>query len=255
MVGSDRRERPTPVGFAGAVSVSNHPLDVNSVVSWSDVATSSKYVKRLRACSTGISRSAIGSSDHAIHRVLDILLAIAGIVATCWLMAIVAMCIRLESSGPVFFVQQRLGRNRKPFTCIKFRTMRTDAERDTGPVWAAKQDSRITRIGRTLRSTRLDELPQLFNVLRGEMAIVGPRPIREHFADHLSALDRRFERRFEVKPGLTGWAQVSLDYPSTVEAQLEKLEYDLYYIDHRTLWFDLRILLMTCATVVLRRGT
>jgi len=190
-----------------------------------------------------------------IRRLVDFLLAIVGILASCWLMLIVALLIYYDSPGPVFFVQQRLGRHRRPFACIKFRTMRADAERDTGPVWAARQDSRVTRVGRILRSTRLDELPQLFNVVRGEMAIVGPRPIRKHFADHLSALDRRFERRFEVKPGLTGWAQVSLDYPSTDEAQLEKLEYDLYYINHRSLWFDLRILLMTCGTIVMRKGT
>jgi lipopolysaccharide/colanic/teichoic acid biosynthesis glycosyltransferase len=194
-------------------------------------------------------------TDQRVRHLLDSSLAVAGIIATCWLMLIVALFIRFDSPGPVFFVQQRLGRHRKPFACIKFRTMRADAERDTGPVWAARQDSRVTRVGRILRSMRLDELPQLFNIVRGDMAIVGPRPIREHFADQLSALDRRFERRFEVKPGLTGWAQVRLGYPSTVEAQLEKLEYDLYYIDHRSLWIDLQILFMTCITIVMRRGT
>ena len=132
--------------------------------------------------------------------------------------------------------------------------MRVDAERESGPVWATRMDPRVTRIGRVLRRTRLDELPQLFNVLRGDMAIVGPRPIRRHFADQLSALDRRFERRFEVKPGLTGWAQVSLDYPSTVDAQLQKLEYDLFYVDHKSIWFDLRIMVLTFGAVLMQKG-
>ena len=131
--------------------------------------------------------------------------------------------------------------------------MRDNAERDIGPTWSAKDDPRVTRLGRMLRQTRIDELPQLLNVLRGEMAIVGPRPIRQCFADQLAALEPRFDRRFLVKPGLTGWAQVCLDYPSTVEAQLEKLEYDLHYISNRSLWLDLRIMMLTCG-VVFRRG-
>jgi lipopolysaccharide/colanic/teichoic acid biosynthesis glycosyltransferase len=188
------------------------------------------------------------------RRLLDISLALALLIAMVWAMLAVAVLIACESPGSVFFVQQRLGRHRRPFNCMKFRTMYVDAERDSGPVWATRMDPRVTRIGRVLRRTRLDELPQLFNVLRGDMAIVGPRPIRRHFADQLSALDRRFERRFEVKPGLTGWAQVSLDYPSTVDAQLQKLDYDLFYIDHQSIWFDLRIMILTFGTVLMRRG-
>lgn len=189
------------------------------------------------------------------RRIADTVLAMVLLASIFWLLILVAIVIKSDSPGPAFFVQQRLGRHRRPFNCIKFRTMRVDAERETGPVWAVRTDPRVTSVGRFLRSTRLDELPQLFNVLRNEMAIVGPRPIRRHFAEQLSALDRRFERRFEVKPGLTGWAQVSLDYPSTVEAQLEKLDYDLYYIDNRSFWFDLRIMVLTFGAVLLRRGT
>ena len=132
------------------------------------------------------------------RRLLDSALALALLIALVWAMLAVAVLIACESPGSVFFVQQRLGRYRRPFNCIKFRTMRVDAERESGPVWATRMDPRVTRIGRVLRRTRLDELPQLFNVLRGDMAIVGPRPIRRHFADQLSAVDRRFERRFEV---------------------------------------------------------
>jgi lipopolysaccharide/colanic/teichoic acid biosynthesis glycosyltransferase len=188
------------------------------------------------------------------RRLLDIFLAIVLLIAVAWAMLVVAALVACESPGPVLFIQQRLGRNRRPFNCMKFRTMYVDSERDSGPVWATRMDPRVTRIGRVLRRTRLDELPQLFNVLRGDMAIVGPRPIRRHFADQLSALDRRFERRFEVKPGLTGWAQVSLDYPSTVDAQLQKLDYDLFYIDHKSIWFDLRIMMLTFGAILMRRG-
>ncbi|HEX6010654.1 MAG TPA: sugar transferase [Geminicoccaceae bacterium] len=189
------------------------------------------------------------------QRLADLIVAVAALLIVGWAMLLVALLIRCDSRGPVFFVQQRLGRHRRPFNCIKFRTMRVDAERDTGPVWATRTDPRITRVGHLLRRSRLDELPQLFNVLRGDMAIVGPRPIRQHFAEELSALDSRFERRFQVKPGLTGWAQISLEYPSTVEAQLEKLNYDLYYIEHRSLWFDLRIMALTCGVVLGLRGS
>jgi lipopolysaccharide/colanic/teichoic acid biosynthesis glycosyltransferase len=198
--------------------------------------------------------SVIHVSGARCRRVLDICLAIVLLIAVAWAMLVVAAFVACESPGSVFFIQQRLGRHRRPFNCMKFRTMYVDAERDSGPVWATRMDPRVTRIGRVLRRTRLDELPQLFNVLRGDMAIVGPRPIRRHFADQLSALDRRFERRFEVKPGLTGWAQVSLDYPSTVDAQLQKLDYDLFYIDHQSIWFDLRIMILTFGTVLMRRG-
>jgi lipopolysaccharide/colanic/teichoic acid biosynthesis glycosyltransferase len=189
------------------------------------------------------------------QRLADLIVAVAALLIVGWAMLLVALLIRCDSRGPAFFVQQRLGRHRRPFNCIKFRTMRVDAERDTGPVWATRTDPRITRVGHLLRRSRLDELPQLFNVLRGDMAIVGPRPIRQHFAEELSALDSRFERRFQVKPGLTGWAQISLEYPSTVEAQLEKLNYDLYYIEHRSLWFDLRIMALTCGVVLGLRGS
>jgi lipopolysaccharide/colanic/teichoic acid biosynthesis glycosyltransferase len=189
------------------------------------------------------------------QRITDLVVASGALLIVGWAMLLVALIIRCDSRGPVFFVQQRLGRRQQPFNCIKFRTMHVNAERDTGPVWATRSDPRVTRVGRVLRRSRIDELPQLFNVLRGEMAIVGPRPIRRYFVDELSALDPRFEQRFEVKPGLTGWAQVSLEYPSTVSAQLEKLDYDLYYIKHRSFWFDLKIMVLTCGVVLGLRGS
>jgi lipopolysaccharide/colanic/teichoic acid biosynthesis glycosyltransferase len=202
----------------------------------------------------GSAKSVREAIDPWPRRLVDIVVASAALGIVGLPMLIVALLIRLDSPGPVFFVQKRLGRYRRPFGCIKFRTMRDDAERDTGPIWSTKGDPRVTRLGRVLRRTRIDELPQLFNVLRGEMAIVGPRPIRQCFADQLGASEPRFNRRFEVKPGLTGWAQICLDYPSTVEAQLEKLEYDIYYIENRTLWLDLRIMALTCGVVVRREG-
>jgi lipopolysaccharide/colanic/teichoic acid biosynthesis glycosyltransferase len=188
------------------------------------------------------------------RRVIDVVVAVLGLLVLGLPMLLIALLIRLDSPGPVFFVQERLGRYRRPFLCIKFRTMRADAERWTGPVWSTRGDQRVTRIGRVLRPARLDELPQLLNILRGEMTLVGPRPIRLHFADLLAEIEPRFNDRFEVKPGLTGWAQICLVYPTTIEAQLEKLEYDLYYIANRSVWLDLRIIVRTFGVVLRRQG-
>ena len=140
------------------------------------------------------------------------------------------------------------------FTVHKFRTMRTDAEAATGPVWASRNDSRVTRIGRLLRRTRLDELPQLWNVLRGDMSFVGPRPERPAFVEQLTATIPFYGQRHVVKPGLTGWAQVRYTYGASVEDAIEKLQYDLYYIKNLSIALDLVIVLETIKTVVLRRG-
>jgi lipopolysaccharide/colanic/teichoic acid biosynthesis glycosyltransferase len=133
--------------------------------------------------------------------------------------------------------------------------MRADAERQSGPVWAQKNDPRITRVGRFIRKTRLDELPQLFNVLGGSMSMVGPRPERQHFIDDLMKQIPYYDQRHIVKPGLTGWAQINYPYGNTVEDALQKLQYDLFYIKNRSLPFDLSIVIQTIRTVVLRQGT
>jgi lipopolysaccharide/colanic/teichoic acid biosynthesis glycosyltransferase len=155
----------------------------------------------------------------------------------------------------VFYTQRRVGQAGRPFTIRKFRTMRDDAEAATGAVWAQANDPRVTRLGRRLRSSRLDELPQLWNVLVGDMSLVGPRPERPEFVGDLSRRFSFYGQRHVVKPGLTGWAQVRYPYGSTVEDALQKLQYDIFYIKHRSITFDLLIMLKTLKIVIMQRGT
>jgi exopolysaccharide biosynthesis polyprenyl glycosylphosphotransferase len=189
-----------------------------------------------------------------LKRLFDAGAAAAGLLIASPLLIGCAMAIKLTSKGPVFFTQERLGMNEHPFTLIKFRTMVADAEKGCGPQWSCKGDPRITPVGAFLRKTRLDEIPQLINVLKGEMSLVGPRPIRRHFADLLAKEFPFYRLRFSVKPGLTGWAQVKGDYAGSVEGQLEKLEYELFYIQNRSFFMDLFIILKTVQTVLFRPG-
>jgi exopolysaccharide biosynthesis polyprenyl glycosylphosphotransferase len=189
-----------------------------------------------------------------IKKIIDKSFAVIGIFLSFPLMLTSALAIKITSKGPVFFKQERLGQNERPFTLIKFRTMIDNAEKDNGPQWAGENDRRITKIGKILRKTHLDELPQLFNILKGDMSFVGPRPIRKHFADILAKDIPYYRFRFVVKPGLTGWAQVRGDYAGSEEGQAEKLEYDLYYIQNQSILFDLFIVLKTVQTVLFRRG-
>ena len=190
-----------------------------------------------------------------VKRILDVIMAWFFLSATSPLFVLIAFLIKLESTGPVFFVQERLGVDWKPFRCLKFRTMVENAEDESGPVWASEKDSRITRVGRILRKARLDELPQLWNIIKGEMTFVGPRPIREHFAKKLAEQIPFYELRFCVKPGLTGWAQVNYDYAGSEEGQLEKFQYDLFYVRKMSLTLDLLALFKTFKTVIRRVGT
>jgi lipopolysaccharide/colanic/teichoic acid biosynthesis glycosyltransferase len=169
-------------------------------------------------------------------------------------MLLTAATIKLTSPGPVFYHQRRVGRGGRVFTVHKFRSMRQDAEAATGAVWASSNDTRVTWFGRFLRRTRLDETPQLVNVLVGEMSMVGPRPERPEFVATLTQQIPFYGLRHSVRPGLTGWAQVSYTYGASVEDALEKLQYDLFYAKHMSVAFDLLILLSTVKTVVLRRG-
>ncbi|MGA3213124.1 MAG: TIGR03013 family XrtA/PEP-CTERM system glycosyltransferase [Terriglobales bacterium] len=166
----------------------------------------------------------------------------------------IALAIKLTSRGPVFYSQARVGGRGRIFHCYKFRTMRSDAEADTGPTWANDDDPRITRVGRFLRKSRLDELPQLWNVLRGDMLFVGPRPERPEFVNWLSEEIPYYGLRHVVRPGITGWAQVRYRYGNTVDDAREKLKYDLFYIKHVSLGLDLWIMFETIKTVLLRRG-
>jgi len=167
----------------------------------------------------------------------------------------VLLAIKLDSRGPVLYRQQRVGRGGKAFYCYKFRTMRQDAEADTGPVWAGDDDPRITRVGRLLRIFRLDEIPQLWCVLKGDMAFVGPRPERPEFVDWLSQKVPYYGVRHVVRPGITGWAQVRYKYGNTVEDAKEKLQHDLFYIKNASLGLDLLIIFQTIKIVLLGRGS
>jgi sugar transferase (PEP-CTERM system associated) len=188
-------------------------------------------------------------------RAIDIGVAALGLVLALPLVAAIALAIWLTSRGPVLYHQRRVGRHGRIFTVHKFRSMRADAEAQTGPVWACKEgDARVTAVGRWLRRTRLDELPQLWNVLRGEMSFIGPRPERPEFVAALTRQLPFYGQRHVVRPGLTGWAQVRYTYGSTTEDALEKLQYDLYYIKHLSLPLDALIMLETCKTVLLGRG-
>lgn len=189
-----------------------------------------------------------------IKRAIDVMLSLAGVLVTSPLIAVTALAVKLESPGPVLFRQTRLGQYGRPFTIYKFRSMRADAEKHTGAVWAQKDDPRVTRIGRFLRRTRLDELPQLYNVLIGEMSFIGPRPERPEFIEELEGRVPLYRARLSVKPGVTGWAQVRYSYGASVEDTVEKLQYDLYYIKNLSLFLDILILISTIQVVLFGRG-
>ncbi len=168
---------------------------------------------------------------------------------------VVAIAIKLDSKGPIFYTQQRVGENGNIFSVIKFRTMVEDAEKATGAVWARENDPRITKIGKLLRRFRIDELPQFFNVFKGEMSVIGPRPERPEFVEILENELPYYSIRYTIKPGVTGWAQVNYSYSGTVEESLEKLEYDLFYLKNRSFKLDLFIILKTIKIVLLGKGS
>jgi sugar transferase (PEP-CTERM system associated) len=189
-----------------------------------------------------------------MKRAIDLVLSVALAVVSAPFMLLTAIAVALESGLPVLYCQERVGENGRRFTLCKFRSMRTDAEQGGTPVWATDGDSRVTRVGRVIRKTRLDELPQLWNVVRGDMSFVGPRPERPFFVDELARQIPFYQQRHAVKPGLTGWAQVKYRYGSTIEDATEKLRYDLYYIKHLSVFFDLTIVFDTVKVVLFRKG-
>jgi len=196
----------------------------------------------------------INSAFVAAASVISILFSLACLVLLFPLLLIIAIAIKASSPGPVLYRQKRVGRNDVVFTCYKFRTMRPDAEASTGPMWAGDDDPRITPVGRILRKARLDEIPQLWNVVKGEMALVGPRPERPEFVKWLSTTIPYYTLRHTIRPGITGWAQVNYRYGSSVEDAKEKLRYDLFYIKNMSLGLDLLTLLYTTKVVFLGRG-
>ncbi|HWZ81679.1 MAG TPA: TIGR03013 family XrtA/PEP-CTERM system glycosyltransferase [Terriglobales bacterium] len=195
-----------------------------------------------------------GSVFIVVRRALSIIISLFGLIASAPLWPLVMLLVKLDSPGPTFYSQQRVGKYGKTFNVIKFRTMRQDAEAASGPQWAGKNDPRITRVGRFLRSSRLDEIPQLWCVLKGDMAFVGPRPERPEFVEMLTRDIPFYGVRHMVRPGLTGWAQIRYKYGSTVQDAIEKLQYDLFYIKNASIGLDLLIMFQTIKTVLLRRG-
>lgn len=185
-----------------------------------------------------------------IRRIVEVLIAVFLLVLTLPTTLVVAVLIKLESPGPVLYRQERLGLNWKKFYIYKFRSMRVDAEKN-GPQWAKKNDPRVTKIGRFIRQTRIDEIPQLFNVIKGDMSLIGPRPERECFTRKFAKKIPQFTQRLSVKPGLTGWAQVNGGYDVSPE---QKFEMDMYYIRHQSPFLDLKILLKTVKVVLTGEG-
>jgi exopolysaccharide biosynthesis polyprenyl glycosylphosphotransferase len=190
----------------------------------------------------------------AAKRVIDVIVGSSLLMFAIPVMLVTAALVKLESPGPVFYRQLRAGLGGVPFTVLKFRSMTVDAEAGGTPCWAERRDPRITRVGSFIRPLRIDELPQLINVLRGEMSMIGPRPERPHFVEQLSRVIPLYSERNTVKPGLTGWAQVNFPYGASVEDAREKLAYDLFYVKNRNLLLDLLILLSTVRVILFREG-
>ncbi len=195
----------------------------------------------------------MSASEQLFRRLLSLTVSFLALVICLPFLPLIILAVRLSSPGPILFSQTRVGRSGRPFTAYKFRTMRQNAEAD-GAVWAAKDDPRVTPIGRFMRSTRLDEIPQLWNVLRGDMAFVGPRPERPEFVQWLSKEIPFYDLRHMIRPGITGWAQVRYRYGASLEETKRKLEYDLYYVKNHSIGLDLLIMFETIKTIILRRG-
>lgn len=192
--------------------------------------------------------------EKKLKRLMDIVFSLILLIVTSPITLLAAIAIKLESEGPVFYKQERMGMNGKIFKIIKFRTMINDAEKYTGPVWSTKNDPRITKVGKFLRKVRLDEIPQAINILKGDMSFVGPRPERPYFVEKLSKEIPLYKRRLKVRPGLTGWAQVKHKYDESIEDVKIKLRYDLFYIENMSLRLDFKIILRTIFVVLFGKG-
>lgn len=192
--------------------------------------------------------------EKRLKRVLDIIVSIIILVFTSPILLLTALAIKLESKGGIFFKQERCGLNGTTFKMIKFRSMFADAEKKTGPIWSTKNDPRITKVGRLIRTIRIDEVPQMVNVLKGEMSLVGPRPERPFFVDKFSREIPYYKRRLKVRPGITGWAQVKHKYDESIEDVKIKLRYDLFYIENMSLRMDFKILFRTIFVVLFGKG-
>ncbi|MCH8084654.1 MAG: sugar transferase [Myxococcales bacterium] len=230
-------------------------VTVESGISFYERISGRVYIRDLRPSylifSEGFRTSRLAASA---KRAIDIGVSATGLLFASPLLLLCAIAIRLDSPGSVFFAQERVGKGGKLFFIWKLRSMRTDAEAESGPVWTQTDDLRVTRVGKTLRMTRMDEVPQLWNVLKGEMSLVGPRPERPEFVESLSVRYPYFALRDALKPGVTGWAQIQKGYVNEVEEFEEKLALDIYYMKYRSTLMDLLILWKTAKTVLLMGG-
>jgi sugar transferase (PEP-CTERM system associated) len=253
IVAMDERRGAFPVDELLKCKVNG--IDVQDGVNFYETITGKLIVERINPSwlifSDGFKAS---FTRRIVKRALDFSCALCGLIVLMPLLLLTAILIKLGSKGPVFFVQERVGRWEKTFMLYKFRSMRQDAEEKSGPVWAEAEDPRITRVGRLIRKTRIDELPQLWNVIKGEMSIVGPRPERSFFVEQLKKKIPYYSQRFVVKPGLTGWAQILFMYGASEEDAAEKLRHELYYIKNMSTMMDVVIMLGTLKIVILGRG-
>ena len=197
-----------------------------------------------------VQSSGMGRIQNSIKRVFDFFVAVSCIMIFSPLIVICWILIKLEDGGPAIFSQERIGKNGKPFHIYKFRTMEVDAEKEGPMLYQHENDQRITRIGKFLRSHHLDELPQLWNVVKGDMAFIGPRPERKFFIDQIMEHDPRYEQLYAIRPGVTSYATLHNGYTDTMEKMLRRLEMDLYYLEHQSLWMDIKILWYTFANIV-----
>ncbi len=192
--------------------------------------------------------------EKKLKRLMDVLTSLIILIISLPVIIITAIAIKLTGRGPIFFKQERSGMNGNAFKIIKFRSMYEDAEENTGPVWSSKDDPRVTKVGKIIRRVRIDELPQMINVLKGQMSVVGPRPERPFFVEKLSQEIPYYKRRLKVRPGITGWAQVKHKYDESVEDVKIKLRYDLFYIENMSLRMDFKIIMRTIFVVLFGQG-
>ena len=253
VVASKRREEPFPVDQL--LHAKLRGLKIESGIEFYERLTGRIYLRDLRPSYLVFSEGfQTGRIAEAVSRVVDVVFSAVGLLIAAPVLALAAVAIKLDSRGPLLYRQERTGRNGQAFQVLKLRTMTQDAERESGPTFTAQGDARVTRVGQILRMTRLDEVPQYWNVLRGDMALVGPRPERPEFIEMLNARYPFFGLRTACKPGLTGWAQVRFGYVNRIEGFEDKLGLDLYYLKHRSPLMDLIIVFQTIKTVLLFRG-
>ncbi len=229
-------------------------IQITDGIDFSESLSGKLLVENLRPSalifSNGFRRNAV---IKFAKRGIDVFASLLGLIFYSPICLLIAAAIKLDSPGPVLYRQERVGEDESVFELLKFRSMRTDAEKG-GPVWAQVNDRRITRVGRIIRKLRLDEIPQMVNVLRGEMSFVGPRPERPHFVEILEKEIPFYSYRHTVKPGITGWAQIRYPYGASKEEALEKLKYDIYYIKHLSVYLDLEIIFQTIKIMLWGRG-